>query len=138
MFRKHLHNHRICAIIIKNRLKGVAYMNPVSIERSVLDELVDGILAIMKDDILAIVLYGSVARGTATPESDVDIALIMKDPLSKDREDQLDDLIVDLNLKYNKVFSVIDIENSTLLKWLDSVPFYQNLEREGITLWKAA
>ncbi len=113
-------------------------MNPVSIERSVLDELVDGILAIMKDDILAIVLYGSVARGTATPESDVDIALIMKDPLSKDREDQLDDLIVDLNLKYNKVFSVIDIENSTLLKWLDSVPFYQNLEREGITLWKAA
>ena len=44
-------------------------------EQKILRELVDGILAIMEEKIIRIVLYGSVARGTNTIDSDVDIAL---------------------------------------------------------------
>lgn len=42
-----------------------------------LQELVDGILTIFNTRVIRIVLYGSYARGTNTPESDVDIALFI-------------------------------------------------------------
>ena len=84
-------------------------------------ELIQGLLSILSTQAIQIVLYGSVARGTADPDSDIDI-----------------DLIVDLNLKYDKVFSVVDINQDTYLKWKNVTPFYQNVDREGIVLWKAA
>ena len=52
----------------------------------------------------------SYARETNTSESDVDIALLLNGNLNENTEDKLSDLVVDLNLKYDKVFSVIDID----------------------------
>ena len=104
----------------------------------ILDELVAGILAIMKPSVVRIVLYGSVARGTNTEESDVDVAVLVKGQLDKEMEDKLSDLVVDMNLKYDKVFSVIDIDYETFRKWEGVTPFYQNVTKEGIVLWKAA
>jgi hypothetical protein len=43
-----------------------------------------------------------------------------------------------MNLKYDKVFSVIDINYEQFKKWEKVLPFYQNVNREGIVLWKAA
>lgn len=45
-------------------------------DAKILKELVDGILAIFDTQVIRIVLYGSYARGTNTPESDVDVALL--------------------------------------------------------------
>lgn len=42
------------------------------------------------------------------------------------------------NLKYDKVFSVIDINYDTFRKWEGVTPFYQNVTKEGTVLWKAA
>ena len=102
------------------------------------DELVRGLLSILGDQTVRIVLYGSTARGTAGPESDVVIAIFLTSKLDAEQEDRLSDLIVDLNLKYNKVFSVVDIDNETYLKWRNVSPFYQNVDKVGIELWKAA
>ncbi|MBQ6961753.1 MAG: nucleotidyltransferase domain-containing protein [Clostridia bacterium] len=102
------------------------------------DELVRGLLSILAAQAVQIVLYGSTARGTASPESDIDIALFVNDRLTSRQEDRLSDLVVDMNLKYNKVFSVVDIDQQTYLKWKSVTPFYQNVDREGIVLWKAA
>lgn len=107
-------------------------------EESVWSEFVKGILDIMADRLVSIILYGSVARGTNTEESDVDIALIMHGKLDFDTEDKLSDFIVDMNLKYDKVFSVIDIDIEHFRKWINALPFYQNVEKEGVVLWKAA
>lgn len=101
-------------------------------------ELVRGILELMEERVVRIVLYGSVARGTSTEESDVDIALLIKGDLDKDTEDKLSDVVVDMNLKYNKVFSVIDIDYEKFQKWEKVMPFYQNVNKEGVVLWKAA
>jgi predicted nucleotidyltransferase len=85
-----------------------------------------------------IVLYGSTARGTNSDESDVDIAVFVHTRLRADEDDLLSDIIVDMNLKYDKVFSVIDIDEAVYQKWRFVTPFYQNVDREGIVLWKAA
>ena len=104
----------------------------------ILDELVDGILAIMKPSVVSIILYGSVARGTNTEESDVDVAILVKNEMDAEMEDKLYDFVVDMNLKYDKVFSVIDINYDTFRKREGVTPFYQNVTKEGIVLWKAA
>lgn len=103
-----------------------------------LDELVKGLLSLLSAQTVRIVMYGSVARGTAGPESDIDIAVFLSERLTPQQQDGLSDLIVDLNLKYDKVFSVIDIEQQTYMKWRTVNPFYRDMDREGIVLWKAA
>lgn len=107
-------------------------------EQSILQELVEGILSVMQEKVVRIVLYGSVARGTNTAESDVDVALIMHGMMDADTEDKLSDFIVDMNLKYDKVFSVMDIDFGKFVKWEKVTPFYQNVNKDGIVLWKAA
>ena len=107
-------------------------------EQRVLGELVEGILSILESQVIRIVLYGSVARGTNTAESDVDIALLLNGNLSRETEDKLSDLIVDLNLKYDIVLSVIDIDYEMFKKWEKVTPFYKNVNEEGVVLWKAA
>ena len=102
------------------------------------DELVEGLVSMFPTQMVQIILYGSNARGDADPESDIDIALFVKSRLTARQEDQLSQLIVEMNLKYDKVFSVVDIDQQTYMKWKHVTPFYQNVDREGIVLWKAA
>jgi predicted nucleotidyltransferase len=110
----------------------------VLMEQNEIQELVAGILAVMQEQVVSIILYGSVARGTNTEDSDVDIALLVKGKLNPATENCLSDFIVDMDLKYDKVFSVIDIEIDKFLTWETAMPFYQNVKKEGIVLWKAA
>lgn len=107
-------------------------------EQTILQELVDGILTVMHEKVVRIILYGSFARGTYTEESDIDIAVLMNGVLDRATEDKLSDFIVDMNLKYDKVFSVIDIDIEQFSIWEQVTPFYQNVNKEGIVLWKAA
>ncbi|MCR4720483.1 MAG: nucleotidyltransferase domain-containing protein [Lachnospiraceae bacterium] len=102
------------------------------------NDLVNGLLATLPGLMIKIILYGSTARETASPESDIDIALLLSRDLTDLQKESLSDLIVDLNLKYDKVFSVIDLNESIFRKWKDVTPFYQNVEREGVVLWTAA
>ncbi len=107
-------------------------------DKKILMELVRGILAIMEHQTVSIILYGSVARGTNNEESDVDVALLINGSMESGTEDKLSDLVVDMNLKYNTVFSVIDIDYELFKKWEKVTPFYQNVAREGVVLWTAA
>ena len=61
-----------------------------------------------------VILYGSYARGDQTSESDVDIAIVIKEG----NTDRMHDALLDLVVKV--------------------LPFYKNIEREGIVLWNAA
>lgn len=107
-------------------------------DQDMTNELVNGFLSVMREQLNQIILYGSVARGSSSKDSDIDIALIVKDKLDGDTEDRLSDFIVEMNLKYDKVFSVIDIEMDRFTAWKMVVPFYQSVSREGVILWKAA
>ena len=103
-----------------------------------LKKLVNGAISIYGELIERIVLYGSTARGTQTDESDVDIALLMRCAPSKSMNAQMLDLIVDLELDCGKVLSVIKIDYPRFIEWQNALPFYRNIEQEGVILWQAA
>ena len=102
------------------------------------DELVGGLLDIFLDNIKAIILYGSVARNESTPESDIDIAIIIGNDMDDDTREKFIQWSADLDLRYDRVFSIIDIQEDNIRKWGKILPFYQNVQKEGIVLWKAA
>ena len=56
-----------------------------------------------------VVLYGSVARADDTPESDIDIAVIVHG-YTKEMHDEMLDFLVDLELEFGKVISVLLIK----------------------------
>lgn len=51
---------------------------------SMREELIRGLTDIFQNNISMIILYGSVARNEATDESDVDVAIIVKNQMDKD------------------------------------------------------
>lgn len=106
------------------------------LDEKITDELVAGILNVIEEKVIRIVLYGSVARGTDTEESDVDVALLLTKSMDKYEEEQLSEFIVDMDLKYDKVFSVIDIDYTMYCEWEETMPFYRNMKKDGIILWE--
>lgn len=104
----------------------------------IIKDLVSGIRNVTSGKLISIILYGSVAHVTATSESDVDVAIVLNGKMNKQMEDALSDVIVDLNLKYDRVFSVVDIDYNELKQWSRALPYFQNVQNEGIVLWKAA
>lgn len=105
--------------------------------QDVLDRMLPGFCAIFGDALESIILYGSVARGTATEDSDVDIALIVRG-YTEEMHEKMIDLTVDLELDYGKVLSVLLIDYDNFVEWEDVLLFYKNVKEEGITLWSAA
>ena len=104
---------------------------------NLLKKLIPGLIHIFQDSITSIILYGSVARGTQTEESDLDIAVLIG-AYTKEMHEQMTDLVVDLELEYNKVLSVLLIDHDKFKEWENVMPFYKNVKKEGIILWPAA
>lgn len=102
------------------------------------EELIRGLTDIFQNNISMIILYGSMARNEATDESDVDVAIIVKDQMDKDTKSRFVNWVADMDIRYERVFSIVDIQESNMMKWEKVLPFYQNIRREGIVLWKAA
>lgn len=91
---------------------------------------------IYEDIIDNIVLYGSYVRGQETPDSDIDIAVILRLPQTDEQHQKMIDIVVDYELKLGVTLSVISIEEDNLNEWKSTLPFYKNLLKEGISLWK--
>ena len=102
------------------------------------DALISGLLNIFKDNIEAIILYGSVARKDNTAESDIDVAIILKKEIDDKTREAFIQWSADMDLQYDRVFSIIDIQERNMKKWGKVLPFYQNVQNEGVVLWKAA
>lgn len=102
------------------------------------EELVQGLTDIFRNNISMIILYGSVARGDATQESDIDIAIVVRSQMDDATKRHFLSWAADIDIRYERVFSIVDIQESNMKKWEDVLPFYQNVKKEGIILWKAA
>lgn len=85
-----------------------------------------------------VILYGSYARGEETEESDVDIAIVLKNGHTKKMHNSMLDIVVDYELDLGRTLSVVCVEYDEYLCWQRVSPFYKNLVKEGIVIWKAA
>ena len=88
------------------------------------------------DVIKEIILYGSYVRGQETSESDIDIAVILRVPDTDELHRKMIDIVVDNELELEITLSVITIEEDNFNEWNSTLPFYKNLLKEGISLWK--
>lgn len=88
------------------------------------------------DVIEEIILYGSYVRGQETSESDIDIAVILRLPDTDELHRKMIDIVVDNELELEITLSVITIEEDNFNGWNSTLPFYKNLLKEGISLWK--
>jgi predicted nucleotidyltransferase len=82
-----------------------------------------------------IVLFGSVARGQADEESDVDLLVVLKDSPSHQERDHITNIILDINLAYDSNLSELIVDRQTWDHGLPSVlPIHQAIQEEGVPL----
>ena len=82
------------------------------------------------------ILYGSCARGEENVNSDIDIFFLTTLPENAIRpiENELFDLAFDFEMDYAVPISVI-VKNTYFYRdWVNVLPFYMNIEKEGIIL----
>lgn len=84
----------------------------------------------------SIILFGSYARGDYDEESDIDI-LILADISSEELANyrgHIDTLCGDLLWEYGVVVSAIEKDVETYNKYSSILPFYKNIEQEGVKI----
>lgn len=107
--------------------------------RKILQEIAELLNQVYGDRLKAVILYGSVARGTQTEDSDIDIMVLVDgtDAQLQEYDEKLSEVSTDLALKYMMVFSIIDVKYQEYQDWKTVSPFYQNVDREGVVVYAA-
>ncbi len=101
-----------------------------------LKEMCQKLHAVYGETLNSIVLYGSYSRGEQTDESDIDIALLLKNGHTELMHDKMINIVVDYELDLAVTLSVVPIDFNQFQEWKKTLPFYKNLDKEGIILWK--
>lgn len=79
-------------------------------------------------------IYGSKAKGTDVPDSDLDVMIALEDHSSA-IESHIDDLIFDINLRYDCFITAIYFSRRELeVGPLSESPIYKKIQKEGISL----
>ena len=83
-----------------------------------------------------VILFGSYARGDYDEESDIDIALIID--LEREELRQFNDALAhmssEMSLDNDVLISIISIPSSEFDYWKNALPFYRNVDTEGVRL----
>ncbi len=86
---------------------------------------------IRSDDIVKIILFGSVARGDDTEESDIDILIITAN--SDELSDEINSAAVDIILEKDEFISPHVMSEEHFNKTID-YPFLANVLKEGVVI----
>lgn len=118
-------NHFKRAIIFRE------FVMPGNIEK-ILHELKKGLQAIYGDQLKAVILFGSYARGDEhPPDSDIDVMIVLRGEFDYWKMDELSsELVANLSLE-NDVLISTKITSET--KYAESkMPLYINVRKEGV------
>lgn len=81
----------------------------------------------------SVILYGSKARGTDDPESDIDLLLLTSRELSWRERDAITDALYDIQLRYDVVISTLVVSAREWLEGRYSVlPIRDEVDRYGV------
>jgi len=99
--------------------------------QDVLTEMKQALRLIYGPRLKQVILYGSWARGDATDDSDIDIAVVLGGDVSPTLEiDRTVGVVFEMNLKYGVLISVYPVSDAEYRNV--SSPLLLNLRREGV------
>ncbi len=90
----------------------------------------------LKEKLDSVILYGSYARGDYDEESDIDM-MILADVPAEDcwkYTQALADRMTDTELMYDIIISVHVVSADVFAQYMNDLPFYRNVNREGIRI----
>ncbi len=96
----------------------------------------DGAKQLLGDRLNAVLLYGSYARGDYDEESDIDMMILIDCPAEemKQYRNPFIKLASRLSLDFSVEVSVTLTDTETFTKYKNYLPFYRNVEREGVRI----
>jgi predicted nucleotidyltransferase len=84
------------------------------------------------DDSATVILYGSRAKGTARPDSDWDVLILVNKPVVSIKDEQLfRHQLYDLELKTAESFSTFVYSQQEWKNRLSQTPFFRRIQQEG-------
>ena len=106
----------------------------VTKHQKVIDSLKDQVLAEFAGEVHSIILFGSVARGEANADSDVDILIITDASLESER--RINDIATDIDLE-NEVFTQLIFFSNRRLQRAARMRswFFTDVMNEGVVLY---
>lgn len=107
-----------------------------TIVSDVLYEYAQGIKKIYGIHLRKIILYGSYARGDYHESSDVDVLILvdLDDIRIKQKMSELAEYTFEMELKCDLQLSPIVKNEEQFEYWSDTLPFYKNILREGVSI----
>ena len=86
-------------------------------------------------DIESLALYGSAARGEANEESDLDLLILTKHPLTRVARHKITDLAFEINLQYGTNLSAVVVDRDSWERGAFSVlPFRKEVLKDSVYL----
>lgn len=102
----------------------------------ILMEFTKQVKRILGNKLTKVILYGSYARGDYMENSDIDVMVLstLSDAEIEQYETEIFNLAFDFQMDYGVDISVIVKNEEHFYHWLGALPFYDNVEKEGIVL----
>lgn len=121
--------------IIK-KMKGDAGMCTEDILKKITQIMADTYYRVFGEAIEKILLYGSYARKDNTDDSDIDLVAIVHGDRQElqNKLKQIWDISSELELEYEVIISPTIIPYDEYMKYKDDVPYYQNIQKQGIKI----
>jgi predicted nucleotidyltransferase len=132
-YRLNVKNELALKIMELFHLEDGRYPTLSYVHKSMLSYYLSKLERISGDNLLFVVLYGSVARGTAGPASDVDLQIVLE---KKEKRDKITSLNVRTSEKFGTGISaeVLDLNNlKSLIRSRE--PIIKEIQNEGIVLY---
>lgn len=103
----------------------------------ILLEVKEQVVRIFGKKLRHLILFGSYARNEQDPESDIDLMVLAEESEEELRANRyvLGNVMADLSIKHDKLISVMQVPYKRYKKYLDVLPFYQNVTDEGIEIY---
>lgn len=105
-------------------------------KQDIILEFVHQVKHSLGNNLSKVILYGSYARGDNNEYSDIDIMLLtsLTDKEIEQIENNIFEITFEFQMKYLVDISVVIKNEEQFNYWLGVLPFYNNVQREGIVL----
>ena len=104
--------------------------------QNIILEFVQQVKFIFEENLRKVILYGSFARGDYNEDSDIDIMILTS--LADNEIEMIENKVFDLAFEYQMNhfvdISVVIKNEEQFNYWLGALPFYNNVNKEGVVI----